>query len=41
MASGFLEPATEELLKGDPLAASLGKPYLLEELDEKLHLFLG
>ena len=41
MASGFLEPATEELLKGDPLAARLGKPYLLEELGEKLLLFLG
>jgi CheY-like chemotaxis protein len=41
MASGYLEAATEALLAADPLAATLGKPYLLEELDQKLQLFLG
>jgi CheY-like chemotaxis protein len=41
MASGFLEPETEALLKGDPKAAFLAKPYLMEELDQKLRLFLG
>jgi len=41
MASGFLEPDTETLLKGDPRASFLSKPYLMEELDQKLRHFLG
>ena len=39
MASGYLEPAAQRLVQEDPRADSLGKPYLLEELNQKLQAF--
>jgi PAS domain S-box-containing protein len=36
MASGFMDPTTDSLLQGDPLAGSLTKPFSIDELSRKL-----
>jgi PAS domain S-box-containing protein len=36
LATGFLDAATEQLLQGDALVASIVKPFSLEELETKL-----
>jgi PAS domain S-box-containing protein len=41
LATGFLDAATERLLQGDPLVASIVKPFSLEELEAKLMELAG
>ncbi len=41
VATGFMDPSTVLLLQGDPRAASLSKPFSLEELHRKLEALVS
>jgi len=41
IATGFMDPSTDLLLQGDPLAGSISKPFSIDELSSKLEARVG